>query len=66
MGLGSHLIELAKSRRPAGLQLWTFESNIGARRFYDRHSFTEAERINGFGTEEKAPDIRFVWTASQS
>ena len=66
MGLGSHLIELAKSRRPAGLQLWTFESNIGAQRFYRRHGFTEAERTDGSGNEEKAPDIRFIWTESPS
>lgn len=61
-GLGSRLIDLAKSRRPAGLQLWTFQSNTGARRFYLRHGFTEAERTDGAGNEEKAPDIRFVWT----
>lgn len=62
-GLGSHLIELAKSRRPDGLQLWTFVSNTGAQNFYLRHGFTEAERTDGSGNEEKSPDIRFVWTA---
>lgn len=65
-GLGSRLVDLAKSCRPAGLQLWTFQSNIGAQRFYRRHGFTEAERTDGSGNEEKAPDIRFVWTASPS
>lgn len=62
-GLGSRLIELAKSRRPAGLQLWTFATNTGAQRFYRRHGFTVAETTDGSGNEEKAPDIRFVWTA---
>jgi GNAT superfamily N-acetyltransferase len=62
-GLGSRLIELAKSRRPAGLQLWTFASNTGAQRFYLRHGFTVAEATDGSGNEEKAPDIRFVWPA---
>ena len=61
--LGSRLIELAKSRRPAGLQLWTFASNTGAQRFYLRHGFTVAEATDGSGNEEKAPDIRFVWPA---
>jgi GNAT superfamily N-acetyltransferase len=61
-GLGSQLVELAKSRRPAGLQLWTFATNIGAQRFYGRHGFTEAETTDGAGNEEKAPDIRFVWS----
>jgi GNAT superfamily N-acetyltransferase len=64
MGLGSRLVELAKSRRPAGLQLWTFVTNIGARRFYERHGFVAAEMTDGSGNEEKAPDIRFVWTNS--
>ncbi|MEV4512252.1 GNAT family N-acetyltransferase [Dactylosporangium sp. NPDC049525] len=63
MGLGSRLIELAKSRRPAGLQLWTFVTNTAAQRFYLRHGFTVAETTDGSGNEEKAPDIRFVWTA---
>jgi GNAT superfamily N-acetyltransferase len=60
-GLGSRLVGLAKSRRPGGLQLWTFASNTGAQRFYTRHGFTEAETTDGSGNEEKAPDIRYVW-----
>jgi GNAT superfamily N-acetyltransferase len=62
-GLGSLLIELAKSCRPAGLQLWTFATNTGAQRFYLRHGFNVAETTDGSGNEEKAPDMRFVWTA---
>jgi GNAT superfamily N-acetyltransferase len=61
-GLGSRLIELAKSRRPEGLQLWTFVTNTGAQRFYLRHGFAVAETTDGSGNEEKAPNIRFVWT----
>ncbi len=64
MGLGSRLVELAKSRRPAGLQLWTFVTNIGARRFYERHGFVVAEMTDGSGNEEKEPDVRFVWANS--
>jgi GNAT superfamily N-acetyltransferase len=61
-GLGSRLIDLAKSRRPMGLQLWTFATNTGAQRFYLRHGFIAAELNDGSGNEEKAPNIRFVWT----
>ncbi|MET7426358.1 GNAT family N-acetyltransferase [Dactylosporangium sp. NPDC005555] len=61
LGLGSRLIDLAKSRRPAGLQLWTFATNTAAQRFYLRHGFTVAETTDGSGNEERAPDIRFVW-----
>jgi GNAT superfamily N-acetyltransferase len=60
-GLGGQLVALAKRRRPDGLQLWTFVSNEGAQRFYRRHGFVEAERTDGSGNEEGAPDIRFVW-----
>jgi GNAT superfamily N-acetyltransferase len=35
-GIGAGLVELAKRERPEGLQLWTFKSNAGARRFYER------------------------------
>ena len=63
MGLGSRLIELAKSRRPAGLQLWTFVTNTRAQRFYRRHGFVVAETTDGSRNEEKAPDIRFIWVA---
>ncbi|MET8153927.1 GNAT family N-acetyltransferase [Actinoplanes sp. NPDC049668] len=63
-GLGSHLVELAKSLRPAGLQLWAFETNTGAQRFYLRHGFVVAERTDGSGNEEKAPDVRMVWVGA--
>ncbi|MBQ1047345.1 GNAT family N-acetyltransferase [Micromonospora sp. C51] len=63
-GLGSQLIELAKSRRPEGLQLWTFAANVGAQRFYRRHGFVPVEATDGSGNEEKAPDIRFAWLPS--
>ena len=32
-GLGSHLVEVAKTVYPEGLDLWTFATNAGARRF---------------------------------
>ena len=60
-GLGSRLFGLAKERRPGGLQLWTFESNLRAQRFYERHGFVEAERTDGSGNEERARDVRYVW-----
>jgi GNAT superfamily N-acetyltransferase len=62
-GIGTSMIKLAKERYPNGLQLWTFESNIGARRFYERHGFLEVERTDGSDNEEQAPDVRYLWTA---
>src|SRR5690348_12505164 len=59
-GIGTQLIELAKHRRPGGLRLWTFESNTGAQRFYERHHFRATDRTEG-DNEEGAPDILYVW-----
>ncbi len=60
-GLGSQLVELAKRRR-TGLDLWTFRSNTGARRFYERHDFVAVDATEG-NNEEGAPDIRYHWGA---
>lgn len=66
-GVGSALVSLAKRELPHGMQLWTFQSNTRARRFYARHGFVEVERTDGVGAdgeptnEERAPDVRMVW-----
>ncbi|MFE0025140.1 GNAT family N-acetyltransferase [Amycolatopsis sp. NPDC059021] len=60
-GIGDRFVALAKERRPSGLQLWTFQVNGPARRFYERHGFLAAERTDGSGNEEHEPDIRYVW-----
>jgi GNAT superfamily N-acetyltransferase len=61
-GIGSALLDVAKRERPDGLQLWAFQSNQGALRFYARHGFVETERTDGAGNEERAPDVRLTWT----
>ena len=61
-GIGSSLVDLAKDQQPEGLQLWTFASNVGAQRFYERHGFEAVERTDGSDNEEGAPDIRYVWS----
>lgn len=60
-GIGSSLVLFAQSLRPEGLSLWAFQSNDGARRFYERHGFVAAEYTDGHGNEERAPDVRYVW-----
>jgi GNAT superfamily N-acetyltransferase len=64
LGIGSRLIELAKTLRPNGLQLRTFASNPGSQRFYERHGFLAVERSAGTVNEEKQPDIRYSWVPS--
>lgn len=60
-GIGAGLLDLAKRERQAGLRLWTFASNTGARRFYERHGFVETRRTDGRDNEEGAADILYVW-----
>ncbi|MFI8766617.1 N-acetyltransferase family protein [Streptomyces sp. R-07] len=60
-GLGDRFMTLAKRQRSQGLELWTFQVNKPARRFYERHGFVAIERTDGLRNEEREPDIRYVW-----
>ena len=60
-GVGSHLVGLAKELRPDGLDLWAFQSNVGALRFYEAHGFEAVATTDG-ENEERAPDVRYVWS----
>jgi len=60
-GIGSQLLDLAKELRPDGLELWTFQANDGARRFYERHGF-EAVAMTAGDNEEGAPDVLYRWS----
>ena len=59
-GLGSRFLAVAQERFPDGLQLWAFQNNVGALRFYEKHGFVPVEWTDG-DNEEKAPDVRLVW-----
>lgn len=59
-GVGSALVDHLKEDA-ASLELWTFEANRGAQRFYERHGFVEMERTDGARNDEKLPDIRYLW-----
>jgi GNAT superfamily N-acetyltransferase len=60
-GIGLLLLDVAKRERPNGVQLWTFVSNRGAQRFYERHGFVEIRRTSGTDNEEHAPDILYAY-----
>ena len=60
-GIGGRLVEVAKRERPRGLPLWTFVSNGGAQRFYERQGFVEVARTDGSDNEEQAPDIQYAF-----
>ena len=59
-GIGSCLLAEAQGSEPA-LSLRTFEANLRARAFYERHGFGEAGRGDGSGNDEGLPDILFTW-----
>ena len=60
-GIGGRLLALAKARQPDALQLWTFQVNGRARRFYEHHGFVPVEQTDGSGNEERQPDVRYEW-----
>ena len=64
-GLGSALLAVARRERPQGLRLWTFQTNTGAQRFYERHGFVEVRRTDGRDNEERAPDILYAYGGAQ-
>lgn len=60
-GIGSALLDVVKSLRPAGFALWVFESNAPARAFYLRHGLVELEHTDGSDNMEHSPDLRMAW-----
>ena len=59
-GIGSALLKQAQTTFPH-LQLWTFQRNIQARQFYEKHGFTAIDETDGSGNEEKEPDVLYEW-----
>jgi GNAT superfamily N-acetyltransferase len=64
-GIGGRLIDLAKARRPDGLDLFCFQANARARRFYEGRGFAAVATGDGSGNEEHQPDIRYAWRPSR-
>jgi GNAT superfamily N-acetyltransferase len=60
-GTGSALVQVAQ-RAFDRLQLWTFQRNEKARRFYEAKGFALVEETDGADNEEKEPDARYLWT----
>jgi GNAT superfamily N-acetyltransferase len=61
-GIGTALLDHAKRRRPQRLQLWTFQQNHGARRFYEHHGFRAISMTDGSANEERTPDVLYEWS----
>lgn len=63
-GAGSLLLQAAKNLDLPALQLWCFQANMRARKFYERHGFRPVEFTDGARNEEKTPDVRYRWQRS--
>jgi GNAT superfamily N-acetyltransferase len=60
-GVGHALFADVAARRPDGFELWVFQQNERARRFYERHGCRAVELTDGRGNEERTPDVRYEW-----
>lgn len=43
------------------LQLWAFQRNLRAIKFYERHGFRLVRETDGSGNEEREPDALYAW-----
>jgi GNAT superfamily N-acetyltransferase len=59
-GIGARLLGIAQSSHRR-LELWVFQRNEGARRFYERHGFKLARATDGQSNEERQPDALYSW-----
>ena len=64
-GIGTDLLEVAQSAFDR-LQLWTFQRNGPARRFYEARGFALVRETDGARNEEKEPDALYVWTRPEA
>ena len=63
-GIGQRLLDLMLAEAAADsiptIDLWTFQRNAGARRFYERNGFVAMEFTHGANNEEREPDVRYT------
>ena len=61
-GIGQRLLDAMQAEAMAEsilVDLWTFQRNAGARRFYERNGFVAIEFTDGARNEEREPDVRY-------
>ncbi|GAA6208314.1 GNAT family N-acetyltransferase [Cognatishimia sp. WU-CL00825] len=59
-GIGHRLLRHAQMQEMS-LDLWTFQRNHAAHRFYMREGFQATERTDGLHNDGGLPDVRFQW-----
>ena len=60
-GVGTQLVEAAKASGVDALELWCFQANTRARRFYEARGFRAIRFTDGADNEERTPDVRYRW-----
>ena len=55
------MLDHVKNLCPERLDLWVFQKNDGARRFYERHGFELVRLTDGAGNMEQEPDALYRW-----
>jgi GNAT superfamily N-acetyltransferase len=63
-GIGTKLLQRAHRRLPTPIHLYTFQENVGARRFYERNGYAAIEFTDGQSNEERCPDVLYVLAKS--
>ena len=66
MGAGTQLIDAAKASGVDALELWCFQANQHARRFYEARGFRAIRFTDGADNEERMPDVRYRWERRRS
>ena len=61
MGAGTQVIDAAKASDVDALELWCFQANARARRFYEARGFHAIRFTDGADNEERMPDVRYRW-----
>ena len=59
--IGAALLRKAKDANDR-LQLWAFQRNANALRFYESHGFRLVKTTDGRDNDEREPDVLLVWT----
>lgn len=58
-GIGQRMLAWAHAQLAPPVRLWTFQANIGARRFYERHGYRVETLTDGQDNEERCPDVLY-------
>ena len=59
-GIGKALLDFARNRSPEHLWLYTLQSNVNARAFYEKYGFS-AEKFGYSPPPEAEPDVEYHW-----